>query len=70
MPENLENEIILEPGSGSGRFTTHAIKSGATIVSMDLLSAVEANYKNNGKNDNLLIVQGDLRNPPFFKRLF
>ena len=57
--------MILEVGSGSGRFTEQAAKTGATIISCDYSYAVEANFASNGKNDNVLIVQADLYHMPF-----
>lgn len=61
---NLNGEIILEAGCGSGRFTEQALKTGAFVVSFDYSNAVDANYKNN-KCDNLLVVQADIYNMPF-----
>ena len=39
---------ILEVGSGAGRFTEVLVTTGATVISCDLSSAVDANYRNNG----------------------
>lgn len=64
-PHDLRGEIILEAGSGSGRFTTHALATGATVVSFDYSNAVNANYQNNGQNPNLLLVQADINQMPF-----
>jgi len=63
-PDNLKGEIILEAGSGSGRFTEHALKTNATVVSFDYSEAVEANYKSNGQYDNLLLVQASIYEMP------
>src|SRR6266536_1742499 len=43
-PRELHGEIIIEPGSGAGRFTRHAADTGATVLSLDFSSAVDANY--------------------------
>lgn len=51
---DLKGEFILEAGSGSDRFTKEALKTGATVVSFDYPSAVEANHKSNGYSGNLL----------------
>ena len=73
-PRRLEGELILEAGSGSGRFTEHAAATGATIVSVDYSYAVEANQRTNGHLPNVLIVQGDIRALPLreaqFDRIF
>lgn len=69
-PRNLSGEVILEVGSGSGRFTEQAASTGAMVLSMDYSIAVEANYKSNGKKDNVLIVQGDIYQMPFKRNFF
>lgn len=69
-PRNLEGRLILEVGSGSGRFTEHAASTGAMVISMDLSDAVEANYASNGMKPNVLIVQGDIYKMPFRKDYF
>ncbi len=67
---NLAGEVILEVGSGSGRFTTPAASTGAMVVSLDYSYAVEANYAQNGHRENVLIVQGDIYRMPFRKESF
>ena len=47
-PSNLSGEIILEVGTGAGRFTEIASSTNATVVSLDYSEAVEANYSMNG----------------------
>lgn len=69
-PHQMEGELILEVGSGSGRFTEQAASTGAMIVSMDYSYAVEANYASNGLKDNVLIVQGDIYRMPFREAYF
>ena len=73
-PRDMRGELILEVGSGSGRFTEQAAKTGATVVSLDYSYAVDANYASNGARDNVLIVQADVFAMPFrpqtFDRLF
>ena len=63
-PERLEGEVVLEVGSGAGRFTEVLVRTGADIISCDLSSAVEANFKNNGHNSNVLIIQADIASLP------
>jgi SAM-dependent methyltransferase len=71
---NLSGQLIMEAGSGSGRFTEQAASTGAMVISVDLSSAVEANYASNGQKNNVLIVQGDLLRLPlkdnYFDKLF
>ena len=66
----LHGELILEVGSGSGRFTEQAATTGAMIVSVDYSRAVEANYISNGQKQNVLIVQGDIYGLPVQTKLF
>ena len=51
-------------GSGAGRFTEVLATTGATIISFDLSSAVDANYQNNGQNANVLVIQASILNIP------
>jgi uncharacterized protein YbaR (Trm112 family)/ubiquinone/menaquinone biosynthesis C-methylase UbiE len=73
-PKDLTGEVILEVGSGSGRFTEQAAGTGATVVSLDYSYAVDANFTSNGARDNVLIVQADIFAMPFpphgFDRVF
>lgn len=67
---DLRGQVILEAGSGSGRFTEQAASTGAMVVSIDLSSAVDANYASNGDRKNVLIIQGDLRKMPLRDNYF
>lgn len=69
-PRNLKDEMILEVGSGSGRFTEQAASTGAFVISIDYSNAVEANYKSNGSKENVFIVQADIYSMPFKKQMF
>jgi uncharacterized protein YbaR (Trm112 family)/SAM-dependent methyltransferase len=69
-PRVLEGEIIVEVGSGSGRFTEQAARTGATVVSLDYSYAVDANYASNGSRPNVLIVQADVFAMPFRPQIF
>jgi SAM-dependent methyltransferase len=62
---NLSGQVLLEVGSGSGRFTEQAASTSAFVVSMDYSYAVDANYQSNGHKDNVLIVQADIYQMPF-----
>jgi len=62
---DLSQQIIIEAGCGSGRFTEWVLSTGATVLSFDLSKSVEVNQRNNGHHPNLFIVQGDIFNIPF-----
>lgn len=64
---SLKGKKVLEAGSGAGRFTEVLLKYGAIVHSFDFSSAVEANAKNNGDHENLVLVQADIRKIPFLK---
>jgi len=66
---NLQGEVIVEAGCGSGRFTEHAAGTGAVVLSFDYSSAVDVNYSANGKLENVLIVQADIYRMPFKYRV-
>jgi SAM-dependent methyltransferase len=69
-PRHLWGEIILEAGCGSGRFTEHAVSTGATVVSLDYSNAVEATLKGNGAAENLLVLQASIYEMPFRENYF
>lgn len=69
-PRDLSGQTILEAGSGSGRFTEQAAKTGAMVVSLDLSQAVEANWASNGRQPNVLIAQADIYHMPVPERGF
>jgi len=69
-PKRMEGNIILEVGSGAGRFTQILIETGAQIFSFDYSSAVDANLENNGLPLNLNLFQGDLHHVPLNYGMF
>lgn len=61
----------IEAGCGAGRFSEIlAEQESIDWVCVDASSAVDANYRNNGKRPNIHIVQADLRTPPFLPAQF
>jgi ubiquinone/menaquinone biosynthesis C-methylase UbiE/uncharacterized protein YbaR (Trm112 family) len=64
-PRDLRGKLVLEVGSGSGRFTEQAAKTGATVVSFDYSYAVDANFASNGDKENVLVLQADVFRMPF-----
>ena len=69
-PEDLSGQIILEAGSGAGRFTEILLKTKARVYSFDYSLAVEANWENNGGIDNLVLFQADIYKVPLGKYFF
>lgn len=67
-PQDLRGQVILEAGSGAGRFTEVLVGTGADVISFDLSTAVEANYANNGQHPNLCLLQADLSAIPVRRR--
>jgi len=68
-PESLKNKLVLEIGSGAGRFTEVLLKYGAHVVSIDLSNAIFENSENN-KSDRLLLIKEDLYNLPLKRSSF
>ncbi len=66
--KDLNGQVILEAGCGTGCFTRYALETGATVLSFDLgAGSVRSNYKKNGHHENLLIVQASIYEMPFAK---
>lgn len=63
----IQSKLILEAGSGAGRFTEILLKYKAVVHSFDYSNAVEANAKNNGSSDNLTLAQASIDAIPFEK---
>jgi 2-polyprenyl-3-methyl-5-hydroxy-6-metoxy-1,4-benzoquinol methylase len=65
LKDNLKGKLVLEAGCGAGRFTEVLLQQGATLVSADLSSAVEANKENFPLTDTHRIIQADINDMPF-----
>ena len=68
--EKLDGRLMLEAGCGAGTFTPFAAATGATVLSFDLSTGVEANYSRSGHLDNVLIVQADIFSIPTKQHTF
>ncbi len=62
--------MILEAGSGAGRFTEVLLRTGATVFSFDLSSAVAANFANNGHQPRLHLFQASIYAVPLREGAF
>jgi SAM-dependent methyltransferase len=67
---DLSGQLILEAGSGAGRFTECLLKTGATVFSFDYSSAVDSNGRNNIQSRRLTLFQADIRNIPLRRATF
>jgi SAM-dependent methyltransferase len=63
-PEDLRGQLVLEAGCGAGRFTAHAARTGATVISFDYSTAVEAAHRNHAHLDNVTFLQADIHQLP------
>ncbi|HEX2679825.1 MAG TPA: class I SAM-dependent methyltransferase, partial [Candidatus Dormibacteraeota bacterium] len=63
--EDLAGKLVLDVGCGMGRFSDVVSRWGATIVGIDLTSAVDAAYANIGARENVHLAQADIFNLPF-----
>lgn len=72
-PENLKDQLILEAGCGTGRFTEIALKTQARIYSFDLSDAVDSareNLKDKPLAANYHIFQADICKIPLPYAMF
>lgn len=67
---DLENVHILEAGSGAGRFTQILIETKAQVFSFDFSTAVDANFENFGRAQNLHLFQADMHKLPLQYQFF
>jgi SAM-dependent methyltransferase len=68
--DSLNGAMVLEIGSGSGRFSQILLEAGADLYSLDYSNAVEANAKNNRNYENLTLCQASVYAIPFRKESF
>lgn len=67
---DLEGKLVVEFGCGPGRFLDIVRMNGGTAVGIDMSMAVESARENFRDDPDVLIVQGDVLNPPFRKGVF
>ena len=64
-PRDLSGELVLEAGSGAGRFTEILATTNARLFSFDYTEAVDANQRSNGHYPNVEFAQADVFAIPF-----
>lgn len=67
---DVRGGTIVEFGCGPGRFLDVVRRKGGKAIGIDLSLAVEAARANFKDDPNVLIVQGDILNPPFADQSF
>ena len=68
--EKINGRTIVEFGCGPGRFLDVVRRKGGIAVGVDMSRAVEVARRNFADDENVLIVQGDVLNPPFVRGVF
>ena len=63
--DEIKGKTIVEFGCGAGRFLDVIRKRGGIAIGMDLSAAVESARRNFQEDTDVLIVQGDILDPPF-----
>lgn len=69
-PRDLAGKRVLDAGVGGGRYARLVGGAGATVVGLDLSSAVEKARKVCEDLSQVTIIQGDLLNPPLATGVF
>jgi ubiquinone/menaquinone biosynthesis C-methylase UbiE len=69
-PQDLAGKLVLDVGCGMGRFSDVVSRWGATVVGIDLTSAVDAAYENIGRRENVDLAQADILALPFRDQTF
>ena len=65
----IKNKLIIELGSGAGRFTEILLSAGCYVISVEMSDAIYVNSSNN-KSDKIIFVKSSLYNLEFFQNLF
>ncbi len=68
--QDLKGKLVVEFGCGPGRFIDIVRRHGGIAVGLDMSIAVESARENFKHEPDVLIVQGDVLNPPFKKGSF
>lgn len=68
--EEVRGKRVLDVGCGTGRFMQIALRYGGEVIGIDLSFAVDAAFRNMGKEANIHIVQADVFRLPFKKEVF
>lgn len=56
----IEGKVVLECGSGPGRFTEYFYKQNCIIIAVDMSGAIDVNRENLGLHPNVIYIQDDI----------
>lgn len=68
--ESLRGKLVVEFGCGPGRFLDIVRRKGGIAIGIDMSVAVESARENFAGDSEVLIVQGDILQPPFKEGAF
>ena len=63
--DELAGQVVLDAGSGAGRFAEVALDKGAHVIAVDFSSAIDAARRNLGDRENIDFIQADINALPF-----
>ena len=69
-PKEIKGKLVLDVGSGSGRFSEVVLRHGGAVVGVDLSFAVDAARGNFPLSSSVDFVQADIFNLPFTEESF
>lgn len=70
-PESFKDKVVLDAGCGNGRLVEYSLNfSPKVIIGLDYSESVELAFKRSRDKENVLIIQGDILNPPVKKEIF
>ena len=67
--QDLKDKLIIELGSGAGRFTEILLSSQSYVISVEMSSAIHVNASNN-KSEKIIFLKSSLNNLSFLNELF
>ncbi len=67
--KELKNKLVVELGSGAGRFTEVLLTTGCFLISVEMSDAINVNAKNN-KSENIIFLKSSLNELNFLNNLF
>ena len=65
----IKDKLIIELGSGAGRFTEILISAGSYVVSVEMSEAINVNSLNNN-SENIIFIKSSINNLKFLNDVF